>query len=306
MANDLLILEKGIINPERPTFMVAGFHEWANAGNVSSGIPEYLIGKLPAKKVGHIRKGDFYLFQLPGSHFMFRPPVKYVDGFEEDYHAEPVNDFYYAEVGGKGIIVFIGTEPNQREDSYINALLDAAQEFGVRRIILPAGVGGEVPFDKERLVSCTYSLKSMQPELRDYGVSFSNYDRNATIGMVINHYCKEKGIESVRFSARTPSYELSLTLTSDKRAMYDIMRRVRYMLGISLDLSDLEKESKQQLADFESALKRLCAENPDLEPQVTTYMEQIRQGFEELRFEEPIKIPEVFLKEFNQPPDSPS
>lgn len=281
--------------------MIAGFDQWANAGNVSSGIPGYLIEKLNARRVGHIRKDDFYLFQLPGSHFMFRPEVKYVEGYEEYYQEEPVNDFHYAEISDKGLIIFTGTEPNQRVDVYVNTLLDGAKELGVKRIIVPAGVGGEIPFDKERLVSCTYSLKHMREELNSYGVTFSNYDKNATIGMVINHYCKESGIESVRMSARTPSYQLSLTIASDKRAMYDVLRRIRYMLGITLDLSDLEKESKQQLSDFENALKRLCTENPELEPQVTAYMEQIREGFEELRFEEPIKIPDVFLKEFNNP-----
>ena len=162
MSNDLLVLKKEIIKLEKPTFMIAGFDQWANAGNVSSGIPEYLIEKLHARKVGHIRKDDFYIFQLPGSHFMFRPQVKYVEGYEEDYKEEPINDFHYAEIGEKGLIIFIGTEPNQREDVYVNTLLDGAKELGVKRIIVPAGVGGEVPFDKERPVSCTYSLKQMQ------------------------------------------------------------------------------------------------------------------------------------------------
>jgi len=281
--------------------MIAGFNQWANAGSVSSGIPEYLIEKLQARRVGHIRKDDFYIFQLPGSHFMFRPPVKYVEGYEEDYQEELINDFYYAGISEKGLIIFIGTEPNQREDVYINTLLDGAKELGVKRIIVPSGVGGEVPFDKERLVSCSYSLKQMQEELKNYAVAFSNYDRNATIGMVINHYSKERGIESVGMSARTPSYQISLTISSDKRAMYDILRRIRYMFEINLDLSDLEKESKQQISDFENALKRLYMDNPELEPQITTYMEQVREGFEELRFKEPTKIPDVFLKEFNDP-----
>ncbi len=168
MSNDLLVLEKEIIKPERPTFMIAGFNQWANAGNVSSGIPEYLIEKLNARRVGHIRKGDFYIFQLPGSHFMFRPPVKYVEGYEEGYQEEPINDFHYTEISGKGLVIFIGTEPNQHEDVYINTLLDGAKELGVKRIIVPEGVGGEVPFDKERLVSCTYSLKQLKEELKDY------------------------------------------------------------------------------------------------------------------------------------------
>ena len=299
MSNDLLVLEKDTIKPEKPTFMIAGFNQWANAGNVSSGIPEYLIEKLQAKRIGHIRKDDFYIFQLPISHFMFRPSIKFVEGYEEDYQEEPINDFHYAEIDDKGLIIFIGTEPNQREDVYINTLLDGAMELGVKRIIVPAGVGGEVPFDKERLVSCTYSLKQMQEELKNYAVTFSNYNRNATIGMVINHYCKERGIESVRMSARTPSYELQLAISTDKRALYDILRRIRYMLGINLDLSDLERESKQQNSDFQDTLKRLCMDNPELEPQITKYMEQVEKEFKELRFNEPTKIPDIFLKEFD-------
>jgi len=298
MTNDLLVLEKEIIKPEKPTFMIAGFNQWANAGNVSSGIPEYLIEKLNARRVGHIRKDDFYIFQLPESPFMFSPPVKYVEGYEEDYQEEAINDFHYTEISGKGLIIFIGTEPNQHEDVYVNTLLDSAKELGVKRIIVPAGVGGEVPFDKERLVSCTYSLEQMKEELNNYALTFSNYNRNSTIGMVINHYSKERGIESVRMSARTPSYQIPLTSSSDKRAMYDILRRIRYMFGINLDLSDLEKESKQQISDFENALKKLYIGNPELESQIATYMDQIGEGFVELRFEEPIKIPDVFLKEF--------
>ncbi len=299
MTNNLLILEKEIIKPEIPTFMIAGFNQWANAGNVSSGIPEYLIEKLNTRRVGHIRKGDFYIFQLPGNHFMFRPPVKYVEGHEEDYQEEPINDFHYTEISGKGLVIFIGTEPNQHEDVYVNTLLDGAKELGVKRIIVPAGVGGEVPFDKERRVSCTYSLKQMQEELKNYALTFSNYNRNATIGMVINHYSKERGIESVRMSARTLSYQIPLTISSDKRAMYDILRRIRYMFDIDLDLSDLEKESNQQISDFENELKRFYMGNPELESQITTYMEQIGERFQELRFEERTKIPDVFLKEFN-------
>jgi proteasome assembly chaperone (PAC2) family protein len=230
---------------------------------------------------------------------MFRPPVRYIEGYEEEYQEEPVNDFYYADIGEKRLIIFIGTEPNQHEDIYVNTLLDGARELGVKRIVIPSGVGGEVPFDKERRINCSYSRKRMGKELRDYGVAFSNYDRNATIGMVINHYCKKRGMESIGMTALTPSYEVAISIASDKRAMYDILRRVRHMFGIDLDLTDLEKESKRQTSDFESGLKKLFMDNPEIEPKIAAYMDQIRDGFEELRFIEPTKIPDVFLKEFD-------
>ena len=47
-----------------------------------------------------------------------------------------------------------------------------------------------------------------------------------------------------------------------------------------------------------SQIKKLYTGNPEIEPQITKYMEQIEEGFVELRFEEPTNIPDVFLKEF--------
>jgi proteasome assembly chaperone (PAC2) family protein len=299
MMNDLFTLEKDVVKPDIPTFMIAGFTQWANAGNVSSGIPEYLIEKLDARKIGHMHKSDFYLFQLPGSQYMFRPPVKYKEGYEEDYQEEPINDFYYTEISGKGLVIFIGTEPNQHEDVYANIILNVAQELCVKRIIIPSGVGDEVPFAKERRVGCAYSLAPMYKELENYAVSFSNYKGTATIGIAISHYSKERNIETITLTAFTPSYQISVIIPTDKRAIYDILRRVRYMFGIDLDLSDLEKENTKQISDFERALKRLYRNNPELESQVLKYMETIEERFKETRFEELTKIPDVFLKELD-------
>ena len=71
------------------------------------------------------------------------------------------------------------------------------------------------------------------------------------------------------------------------------------MFSIGLDLSELKKESKQQISEFEDTLKKLYIGNPELESQIAAYLDQIGEGFDELRFEEPVKIPDVFLKEFD-------
>ena len=102
-------------------------------------------------------------------------------------------------------------------------------------------------------------------------------------------------------SARVPSYQLSIAFNSDKRAMYDILRRIRCMFGVEIDLSDLEKESNQQIRDFENALKKLCIDSPEQEQQITAYMDHVRDSFKEVRFVEPTKIPDVFLKGFDTP-----
>ena len=35
-------------------FMIAGWNQWADAGNISSGLPEYLIEKSDARKIGEL------------------------------------------------------------------------------------------------------------------------------------------------------------------------------------------------------------------------------------------------------------
>src|SRR5690606_5346996 len=49
-------------------YMLAGWRQWADAGSVSSGLPQYLIQQTGARKIGQIRPDGFYLFQIPGTH----------------------------------------------------------------------------------------------------------------------------------------------------------------------------------------------------------------------------------------------
>lgn len=305
MSSDLLVLEKELVTPV-PTYMIAGFNGWSNTGNVSSGIPDYLIQKLRAKKIGRIRRGDFYIYQLPGRGDMFRPPVKYEGGFEVEYHEEPINDFHYAQIDDKGLVIFIGSEPIQHEDVYTNLILDAAEKFGVRRIFVPAGVGSAVPVDKERMVTCIYSLRGMKEELERYAVGLLDFRIGATIGMVMNHYAKERGMGFVRMTAWTPVYNFFVdnqpfTLGPDTKAVFDILKRVRYMFKLDLDLSDLHEESERYVSNARMRLDSLALKNPQLKE----ILQKLDSEFKELQFEEPVELSssiEDVLREATRPP----
>ena len=76
MSNELELFE----NPTAESiYMIAGWHQWADAGAVSSGLPYYLINHLNANKIGEINADGFYLFQIPGTHHLLRPDVKFED-----------------------------------------------------------------------------------------------------------------------------------------------------------------------------------------------------------------------------------
>ena len=63
--------------------MIAGWHQWADAGSISSGLPLYLIEQTQARKIGRIKPDGFYLFQIPGAHHLLRPVVKLNEGYRE-------------------------------------------------------------------------------------------------------------------------------------------------------------------------------------------------------------------------------
>ncbi len=166
--------------------LIAGWHQWADAGNVSSGLPQYLIDTLDARKIGEIQPEGFYLFQMPGTHHFFRPEIKLKEGHVELIQ-ERANEFHYWSNGDKGLVIFLGQEPHLNVDRYCDALMDAAEELGVKRILCLGGVYGSMPYDRDREIHCVYSLPALQEELADYAVSMSNYEGGATVGVYLTH-----------------------------------------------------------------------------------------------------------------------
>ena len=61
--------------------LIAGWHQWADAGAVSSGLPQYLVEWTDATKIGRIAPDGFYLFQIPGTHDLLRPVVRLNEGY---------------------------------------------------------------------------------------------------------------------------------------------------------------------------------------------------------------------------------
>ena len=93
----------------------------------------------------------------------------------------------------KGLLIFLGDEPHLRVDHYATAFFEAARELDVKRITAVGGVYGSMPYDKDREVSCIYSLQRMKAELTNYAVKFSNYEGGATIGSyLVDHGGKRK------------------------------------------------------------------------------------------------------------------
>ncbi len=284
--NDLFDLWE---KPSPATAMIAGWYQWADAGEVSSGLPQYLIDVTEAEQIGEINPHNYYMFQFPGTHDLLRPVVTLNEGYRialEDRR----NAFYVSKHAGRQFLIFIGDEPHMNVEQYSTAFLDAVESLGVNRVAIVAGVNGPMPYDKDREISCVYSLPDMKEEMEGYAVRLSNYEGGATIGVYLADRAEERGIELVSLYAMVPAYDFSrasstvqrVSAEEDFKAWYDLMRRLDYMFGLDLDLSDLEERSAELVAAWDARIAQLKGKMPGV---VESYMEEVNEEFSEQTFD---------------------
>lgn len=271
-------------------YMIAGWRQWADAGSVSSGLPMYLMQKLDARRIGNLSPDGYYLFQIPGTHDLVRPVVKFKDGYPESLNA-PRNELFYHGDEQRGLLIFVGDEPHLDIERYAQALLNTAQELGVRRIVGLGGVYGELPYDKERMLSATYSLKRMKPEMERLAVTLSDYSGGASIGSYLCRRAGERAMEYTGLYGFVPNYDFSgateegnsIRIETDFMAWLGVMRRVNYMLKLDFDLSDLEARSERLLTLMDEKVEQLDRAAPQFG--VRDYLRRLSDEFAETPFE---------------------
>jgi len=269
--------------------MIAGWEQWADAGSISSSLPQYIIHQTNARKIGEIGPSGYYLFQIPGTHHLLRPVVKTEEGLVRSM-STPKNEFYYADRGNVGLIIFTGDEPHVNEIEYTDAILDAAQQLNVRRIVSLGGVYGSMPYDKERSVSCSYSLPYMHAEMDNYMVRFSNYEGGTTISTFLVYQAGQREMEAISFHGFVPAYDFGQTnfaaqgvrIENDFKAWYDLVRRINHMFGVGIDVSELRDQADQLVTSMESQLDELARETPQLN--VRSYLAEVNKNFVERPF----------------------
>lgn len=277
----------------RPLVMLIGWRQWADAGAISSGLPQYLIDQTHARRIGSIKPDGFYLFQIPGTHDLVRPIIQFDEGFPVKLEA-PSNDIYYTETNGRGVVILIGDEPHLDMERYAQTILGFAEELGVERIVSFGGVYGELPYDKERTASATYSLRAMKKEVQQLAVNLSVYHGGAAIGSYMCQRASERGLEYVALYAFVPiynfqsegQYENAVRVEKDYTAWLGLVRRVNFMLKTRFDLTDLEQQSQQLMDTMREQIEEIERMAP--QPGLREYLARIADSFTEQIFDPPL------------------
>lgn len=294
MADSLIQLEE---TPQARVLIAGWRRQWSDGGNISSGMPRWLIDKLSARRIGQMTEDISQMcfpFQVAGTHDMYRPRAAFDDGLP----SRPMqwdNAFWDA---GDGVVIFLGVEPWYRIDLYGDAFFEAAAALGNPRIVAVEGYNGPAPPELERRVSCVYSKASMAEEMRRHGMLFSSYGsqqrQGPTVGMAlvsIAHF-QHPDVEMVRVGAMAPMFPFSgssggqIGITTDHRAFYDIMRRLRALYSLDIDLSELRPRYEEEAKGLLESLERVAERNEE----ARRYIERVRNDYQYQSFEEPVEL----------------
>lgn len=290
--------------------MLMGWRQWADAGSVSSGLPEYLVEQTKARKIGSIRPDGFYLFQVPGTHDLVRPVVKFNQGYPESLEVQR-GEFYYTGDEQHGVVIFVGDEPHLDVERYTATLLQAAKTLEVSRIVGLGGVYGELPYNKERMISCNYSLPRMKDEMNRLAVTLTDYHGGASIGSYVCRRAGDQQMEYVGLYALVPAYSFDsisavgngIRIENDFTAWLGIMRRVNHMLKVHFSLADLERRSTQVTDVMDAKIEQLDRTAPELE--LPRYLARLAEDFTEVPFAPLADVWEDELERLLDDPDEP-
>ena len=285
---------------EKPdaSYLIAGWRrQWSNGGRISSGLPRYLIEKNNGRRIGELSEyvnQMCYPFQVAGTHDAFRPAAAFHEGLPSSAMRRQ-NTFYEL---GSGLTVFLGEEPWYRLDLYGEAFFGAIRELGVAQTVAVEGVNGPAPPDLERRITCVYSRPEMREQLERHGVQFSSYGsrgrQGPTIGMALvslAHY-EYTDVQMFRMGAMAPMYPFmtnnnnQLGITQDHRAYYDILRRLRSLFKIDMDLSELERLGSQESQSLLENLERLGRTNNEAKQ----IIDQVRMDYQYTPYVEPVDL----------------
>jgi hypothetical protein len=138
----------------------------------------------------------------------------------------------------------------------------------------------------------------MRDQLERHGVQFSSYGsrgrQGPTIGMALvslAHY-EFPDVQMFRMGAMAPMYPFmtnnnnQLGITQDHRAYYDILRRLRSIFKIDMDLSELEQMGQSESEELLGNLERLGSTNNEAKQ----IIDQVRLDYQYTPYVEPVDL----------------
>jgi predicted ATP-grasp superfamily ATP-dependent carboligase len=269
----------------RAPAMVCAFQGWNDAGDAASSALSFLSSALDAQRFARIDSEEFYDFQAN------RPSVQ----FNEDNEREivwPTVEVFEARAprAPRDLVLVQGVEPSLRWRAFCAHVVDLAEALGVQVVVSLGALLGDVPHTRPVAVSGHASDPALLERLGMQG-SVSTYEGPTGIVGVLHNACVQAGLPAASLWAGVPHY---VAAASNPKAALALVRRVEALIGVSVDVSELEAAA----VDYERQVGLAVQSDPDIQAFVER-LEQATEGDEEVTPED-VPSGDAIAREFQR------
>jgi proteasome assembly chaperone (PAC2) family protein len=292
----------------RAPAMVCAFQGWNDAGDAASSAVAFLASALDARRFARIDSEEFYDFQAN------RPCIR----FSEDEGPElggATGEGAGAPAGGgsasgggareiewptveifeapaprapRDLVLVQGVEPSMRWRAFSAHIVDLAEALGVQVVVSLGALLGDVPHTRPVAMTGHASDAAL---LERVGIQSSSYEGPTGIVGVLHTACAQAGLPSASLWAAVPHY---VAAAANPKAALALLRRVEVLIGVSVDVSELESSA----ADYERQVGLAVRSDPDIQ----AFVERLEQAADSEDESTPEELPsgEILASEFQR------
>jgi len=268
--------------------MVCAFQGWNDAGDAASSAVSFLASALDAKRFAHIDSEEFYDFQAN------RPCIRFADGEEADGGRReiewPTVEFFEAGAprAPRDLVLVQGVEPSMRWRAFTAHIVDLAEALGVQLVVSLGALLGDVPHTRPVALSGHASDAVLLERL---GLQASSYEGPTGIVGVLHTACAQAGLPAASLWAWVRNY---VAAASNPKAALALLRRVEVLVGVSVDVSELESSA----ADYERQVGMAVRSDPDIQ----AFVERLEQAADSEEQDTPEDLPsgDILASEFQR------
>jgi predicted ATP-grasp superfamily ATP-dependent carboligase len=267
----------------RAPAMVCAFQGWNDAGDAASSAVSFLSSALDARRFARVDSEEFYDFQAN------RPSVQFNDDNEREIVWPTVEVFEApAPRAPRDLVLVQGVEPSMRWRAFSGHIVDLAEALGVQVVVTLGALLGDVPHTRPVAISGHASDPALMERL---GMQGSTYEGPTGIVGVLHSACAQAGLPSASLWAGVPHY---IAAAANPKAALALVRRVEGLIGVSVDVSELESAA----ADYERQVGLAVQSDPDIQAFVER-LEQAAETDEEVSTEE-VPSGDMLAREFQR------
>ena len=245
----------------RAPAMVCAFQGWNDAGDAASSAVSFLASSLNARRFARIDSEEFYDFQAN------RPSIQLTEGKGREIVWPTVEVFEaLAPRAPRDLVLVQGVEPSMRWRAFSAHLVELAEALGVQVVVSLGALLADVPHTRPVTMTGFASDPALVERL---GLSPSNYEGPTGIVGVLHSACMDAGLPSASLWAGVPHY---VAAAANPKAALALMRRVEGLVGVSVDVSELEVAA----ADYERQVGLAVQSDPDIQ----AFVERLEQAAE--------------------------